>query len=164
MAVPRFGYWEATIEKHGRLKLPSALIKALPEDERKELWITHGFGKHIMLWTASAFDAKMKDLDKLNPNEIASKKYRNAFLRNLTHVDIDAQDRFVIPKPLLEAYNVVKDVVLVLAKGQIELWDLAEYNAAFAMSPEEFAELNQDVEGKIRNQSNDDLNNLLNSN
>lgn len=160
MSVPKYGYWEVTIEKHGRIKLPSALVKALPEDERKGLWITHGFGKHIMLWTLSAFDKKMKELDRLNPNDILSKKYRNAFLRNLTHVDIDNQGRFVIPKPLIDEYNITKDTAMILANGQIEVWDLAEYNNNFAMSPEEFNILNQEIDKK----TNSNFENLLNDN
>ncbi|MDR2980405.1 MAG: division/cell wall cluster transcriptional repressor MraZ [Bacteroidales bacterium] len=160
MSVPKYGYWEVSIEKQGRLKLPSALVKALPEDERQELWITHGFGKHVMLWTAGAFNSKMKELDKLNPNDIDARKYRNAFLRNLTRVDIDAQDRFVIPKPLLEGYNLKKEVVLVLASGQIEVWDLNEYNNEFDMSPLEFSLLNQEIDRRNK----DDLNNPINDN
>ena len=77
-----YGYWEITIEKQGRLKLPTALLKSLPEDERKKFWITHGFGKNIMLWTEKAYLGQMEFLNSLNRNIIEVKKYRNAFLRN----------------------------------------------------------------------------------
>ena len=50
-----YGYWEASIEKSGRVKLPTALLRALPEDERKVFHVTHGFGEHIMLWSEKAY-------------------------------------------------------------------------------------------------------------
>lgn len=166
MSAPKYGYWEVVIEKQGRLKLPAALIKALPEDERKELWITHGYGKHIMLWTVSAFNEKMESLDQLNPNDVTEKKYRNAFLHNLTHADLDSQDRFVVPKALQELYNLKKEVALVLAKGQIEVWDLEEYNKEFGMSPDEFSLLNQEMDRKSREEKEkkNNLGDLINNN
>jgi division/cell wall cluster transcriptional repressor MraZ len=138
-------FWEITIEKYGRLKLPTALLKLLPEEERQRFWITHGFGKHIMLWTATAFRKKMEFLNSLNRNNIENKKYRNAFLRNMSSVECDAQDRFVIPKPLMEFYNIEKDAVLLIDNGQIELWSASEYKTQFEMMPEELNLLNEKI-------------------
>ena len=85
-----YGYWEVAIEKHGRIKLPTALLKSLPENSRKKFWLTHGFGNHIMLWTEESYLEQMDFLNSLNRNIIAVKKYRNAFLRNTTSVECDA--------------------------------------------------------------------------
>ena len=49
-----YGYWEVSIEKSGRLKLPTALLRSLSEDERKTFYVTHGFGDYIMLWSEKA--------------------------------------------------------------------------------------------------------------
>jgi len=140
-----YGFWEIAIEKHGRLKLPTALLKSLPETERQRFWVTHGFGKHIMLWTETAYREQMNFLNSLNRNIIENKNFRNAFLRNTACVECDAQDRFVIPKPLIEHYKIEKDVILLLDNGKIEIWNAAEYHAQFDMSPEEFNLLNERI-------------------
>lgn len=137
-----YGYWEVSIEKHGRMKLPTALLKALPENERKNFWLAHGFGKHIMLWTSKAYEEQMDFLNSLDRNDLQVKRYRNAFLRNIASVECDAQDRFVIPKPLLDMYEIDKEVVLLLDNGKIEIWSHTEYHKQFAMSPTELEELN----------------------
>ncbi|MCQ2286275.1 MAG: division/cell wall cluster transcriptional repressor MraZ [Bacteroidales bacterium] len=140
-----YGYWEVAIEKQGRLKMPTALLKSLPEDERKKFWITHGFGSHIMLWTEKAYREQMDFLNSLDRNIIEVKKYRNAFLRNTSFVESDAQDRFVIPKPLLEKYQIEKEVVLLLDNGKIEIWNKDKYETEYDMSPEEFSKLNEEI-------------------
>ena len=140
-----YGFWEIAIEKYGRLKLPTALLKALPETERQKFWVTHGFGPHIMLWTETAYQKQMNFLNSLNRNIIENKKFRNAFLRNTTFVECDTQDRFVIPKPLMEYYKIEKEVVLLLDNGKIEIWNAAEYHAQFDMSPEELNLLNEKI-------------------
>ena len=138
-----YGFWEIVIEKYGRIKLPTTLLKSLPENERQRFWVTHGFGTHIMLWTETAFRAQMEFLNSLNRNIIENKKFRNAFLRNMTFVECDAQDRFVIPKPLMEYYKIEKEVIILLDNGQIEIWNASEYHAQFDTSPEELNILNE---------------------
>ena len=140
-----YGFWEIAIEKHGRIKIPTALLKSLPEAERQRFWVTHGFGNHIMLWTESAYRAKMNFFNSLDRNIITNKRLRNAFLRDMAFVECDAQDRFVIPKALMEYYKIGKEVILVLDNGQIEIWNAAEYREKFEMSPEEFELLNEKI-------------------
>lgn len=140
-----YGYWEVAIEKQGRLKLPNALLKSLPEDERKKFWITHGFGKHIMLWTEKSYLEQMQYLNSLDRNIIEVKKYRNAFLRNTAFIECDSQDRLVIPKPLIEQYKIEREVVLLLDNGKIEIWNSEEYHNEFDMDPEELNALNEAI-------------------
>jgi len=148
-----FNFWEITIEKYGRLKLPTALLKSLPEEERQKFVVTHGFGQHIMLWTDTAFRKKMEFLNSLNQDSIEVKKYRNAFLRNMAFVECDNQDRFVIPKPLMDYYKIHKDAVLLLANGKIELWSAAEYHTQFGITPDELNLMNEKMHSTHQNLS-----------
>ena len=140
-----YGFWEVSIEKHGRIKLPTALLKALPEAERKNFWVTRGFGSHIMLWTATAYQEQMEYLNSLDRNILEVKRFRNNFLRNISSVECDAQDRFVIPKALLEKYEIEKEVVLLLDNGKIEIWSSERYHNDFDMDADEFNELNEKI-------------------
>jgi len=140
-----YGFWRITIEKHGRLKLPTALLKSLPENERQRFWVTHGFGNHIMLWTETAYRAQMNFLNSLDRNIIENKRLRNAFLQDMAFVECDAQDRFVIPKTLMDYYNIDKELAVVLDNGQIEIWNAAEYRAQFSMPPDELERLNEKI-------------------
>jgi len=140
-----YGFWEIAIEKYGRLKLPANLLKSLPENERQKFWVTRGAGTHITLWTESAFRAKMDFINSLNRDIIENRNYRNIFLCNMAAVECDAQDRFVIPKRLLDYYKIEKDVVLLLDNGKIDIWNASKYHAQFNMSPEEFELLNEKI-------------------
>jgi MraZ protein len=138
-------FWELTIEKYGRLKLPTALLKSLPENERQRFFVTHGFGNHIMLWTETAFRKNMEFLNSLNRDIIENKKYRNAFLRNMAAVECDAQDRLVIPKPLMEYYKIEKDAIILYDNGRIEIWSASVFRKEFDMTPDELNLLNQKI-------------------
>lgn len=140
-----YGYWEVTIEKQGRLKLPAALLKSLPEDGRKQFWITHGFGSYLILWTEKSYREQMDFLNSLDRNIEQVKRYRNAFLRNTTFIESDAQDRFVIPKPLMEKHGLEREVVLLLDNGRIEIWNKSLYDSEYDLLPEEFSKLNEAI-------------------
>ena len=138
-----YGYWEVSIEKSGRLKLPTALLRALSEEEREVFYVTHGFGEYIMLWSEKAYRRQMDYLNSLDRNLTRVKLYRNAFLRNTAMLECDAQHRIVIPKPLMEMYAIEKELVMVLDNGQIEMWNSKKYHEKFDMLPEEFEKLNE---------------------
>ena len=145
MSAFDYGYWEVAIEKHGRIKLPTMLLKSLAEDDRKSFVVTPGFGNHIALWTVKAYQQQMDYLNSLDRNIIAIKKYRNAFLTRNTFVECDSQDRLVIPKPFMELYHIDREVVLILDNGKIELWNSEEYHKEFDMTPEELNKLNEAI-------------------
>ena len=140
-----YGYWEVSIEKSGRVKLPTALLRALPEDERKAFYVTHGFGEHIMLWSEKAYQKQVDYMNSLDRNLTRVKLYRNAFLRNTAMLECDSQNRIVVPKPLLEMYSIDKELVILLDNGQIEMWNSKKYHEKFDLRPEDFEKLNEDM-------------------
>lgn len=143
MAGLKYRWFEVTLEKNGRLKLPASLLKELSEDDRQSFWATVGFGKHIMLWTQSAYEAQAAFLDSLDRNLVEVRQYRNILLRQSAYLECDAQSRIVLPKNLLEKYGIETRAVLVLDHGQVEVWNVDEFNAQCdAVSPEDYAELN----------------------
>lgn len=140
-----YGYWEVSIEKSGRLKMPTALLRSLAEDERKTFYATHGFGEHIMLWSEKAYKEQMDYLNSLDRNITLVKKYRNAFLRNTATIECDNQQRIVIPRPLMEMYSIEKEVVILLDNGRIEIWNCAKYHEKFDMLPDDLEKLNEEI-------------------
>jgi len=140
-----YGYWEVSIEKSGRLKLPAALLQRLPEDERKTFYVTHGFGEYISLWSDKAYRKQMDYMNSLDRNLKRVKLYRNAFLRNTAMLECDSQQRIVIPKPLMDMYSIDKELVMILDNGQIEMWNSKTYHEKFDMTPEELENLNEEM-------------------
>jgi MraZ protein len=155
MLKSNYGYWDVTMEKSGRMKLPAALLKQLSEDDRAIFFVTRGFGSYISLWTNSSYQEQTAYLDTLDYNIIENRIYRNAFLKNLVAIECDAQNRFMIPRSLLEYYKIDRNVVLILSKGQIEIWSQESYNAQFDLSPEDFAKLNEKISINNRRKEED---------
>lgn len=140
-----YRYWEVSIEKSGRLKLPTGLLRSLPEEDRKTFYVTHGFGEYIMLWSETAYRKQMDFMNSLDRNLRRVKLYRNAFLRNTAVLECDAQQRIVIPKPLMEMYSIDKELVMILDNGQVEMWNSRKYHENFDMLPADFEKLNEEM-------------------
>ena len=151
--MPKFsqGYYEVAIEKHGRMKLPTMLLKSLDEDDRNCFMVTRGFGNHVTLWTMKAYEKQMDYLNSLDRNIIAIKKYRNAFLTRNTYVECDSQSRLVIPKFFMDYYNINREVVMILDDGKIDVWDSEAYHKEFDMTPEELNKLNEEIHRGLYN-------------
>ena len=93
----------------------------------------------------AGYRKQMDYMNSLDRNLTRVKLYRNAFLRNTAMLECDAQDRIVIPKPLMEMYSIDKELVMVLDNGQIEMWNSKKYHEKFDMTPEELEKLNEEM-------------------
>lgn len=137
--------FDVTMEKNGRLKLPVLLLKQLPENERMQFNITHGLNQNIILWTESAFSKRIEKLNTLDEEVVEVQNYKKIAFRRIIPVEVDSQNRIIIPKPFLDKYKFGKDLILWLENGKVEIWDAETFNNNFDKDPEEVGKMNQEV-------------------
>ncbi len=142
------GEFICKLDVKGRLMIPAALKKQLPEVEHQGLMINRGFEKHLTIYTKKEWDVVSADLAKLNTYERKSRDFVRYFLRGLTEVSVDAAGRILLPKSLVEYAGIKTDVVLSCQFDKIEVWDQAAYDTALDNEPENFAKLAEEVMGR----------------
>lgn len=133
------------MEKNGRLKLPSLLLKQFPEEERQNFYITHGLNHNIILWTESALTERIEKVNQLDEEKILVQDYKKVAFRRIVPVETDAQNRIIIPKLFIEKYQFNKELVLWLENGKVEIWDAQLFDSKFDKTPEEVGQMNQEV-------------------
>lgn len=145
MGILNLATFEVTMEKNGRLKLPSLLLKQFPEEERQAFYITHGLNHNIILWTESALTERIEKVNQLDGENVLVQNYKKVAFRRIVPVETDSQNRIIIPKLFIEKYQFQKDLVLWLENGKVEIWDAQLFDSKFDMSPEEVGLMNQEV-------------------
>jgi MraZ protein len=117
-----------TVDSNGRFKFPSALKKQLIS------LIDSGFvmrssiyGPYLELYPMSEWDVAIekikKKLNPYNPKDLT-------LIRKLTEgnkIDLDQNDRILIPSDLKKANAISKDIVLISRINIIEIWDVEKY-------------------------------------
>lgn len=141
------GEFDCKLDAKGRLMVPAALKKQLPESEKDGLVINRGFEKNLVIYPRKVWDAILVDLNKLNIYEKKNRDFLRSFTRGATELSLDAAGRVLLPKSLVEFAGIGTDLVLACQLDKIEVWDKKAYEDLFDDVPENFANLAEEVMG-----------------
>ena len=86
-----------------------------------------------------------------------NREFVRYFYRGATEIVLDATNRLLIPKGLLQYAGIDKDVVLFTFSNRIEIWEKQTYENLLHDEPEEFADLAEEVMSKKENKEEKDV-------
>lgn len=116
------------LDSNGRFKLPIAIKKQLEGDDCRFVIRPSIYAECLELWTYASFEEEIANLQKeLNPYSIEDRK----MLRVLSAgniVEIDTNDRLVIPNEQRERLGKSKDLVLQSTGKFMEIWSHDTYD------------------------------------
>ena len=145
------GEYDCKMDAKGRVRIPTALIKQFGTDvENIELVINRGLNKNLVIFPKNVWEKKTNEINqRLNSFNIKHSTFSTLYLGGATPASLDASDRILISKRLIEYAQLEKQVVL-LGKGEsIELWDMKRYDELISMSADDYASLAEDVLGNM---------------
>ena len=142
------GEFECKLDAKGRMTLPAALKRQLPEVEQEGLVINRGFEKHLVFYTKSEWAKITAKLAKLNRYKAKNRQFIRTFTRGHTELSLDAAGRVLLPKSLVDYAGIGSEVVLLCQFDQIEIWAKDAYTALWeAEDTDDFAALAEEVMG-----------------
>ncbi len=127
-ATPFRGQFLAKIDAKSRLALPVTVRNSLPDSKR--LVITNSIYKNkkcLDLYTLEAWlklEEKIAKLPSLNANVQAFQRF---YLSAGSVIDMDGQNRLLVPKNLKQFAGIDLDLVLVGMGNKLEIWDKSSW-------------------------------------
>lgn len=116
------------VDTNGRFKFPIALKKQLETDDNRFVVRQSINAECLELWTYASFQAEVEELQKkLNLYSIQD----NQIMRKLTRaniVEMDSNDRMLIPPERKPVLGNVKELVLQSTGRCIEIWERSAYD------------------------------------
>ena len=149
------GEFDCKLDAKGRMMVPAGLKKQLPGAETEGLVINRGFEKHLVIYTRKEWDKIVDDLNKLNQYEKKTREFIRYFTRGASELSLDSANRVLLPKQLLEYAGIGVDVILSCQFNKIEVWAKDAYDQALDNEPENFANLAEEVMGKLGKANNE---------
>ena len=144
------GEFECKLDAKGRMVLPAALKRQLPNVEREGLVVNRGFEKHLVFYTREEWDQITKKLASLNQFNQKNRMFVRAFTRGATELSMDAAGRVLLPKSLLDYAEIKNVVVLACQFNKIEVWSKSGYEALMeGGADEDFSALAEEVMGGV---------------
>jgi len=148
------GDYPCKVDVKGRIILPAAFKRQMPvgtEDRfvvRKDI-----FENCLILYSIEDWNNQLEKIRKrMNPYNREHNMFLRNFFKGTAELSLDNNNRFLVPKRLMDLISATRDVVLAGQDGRIEIW-AAEAYEKIEMPAEDFANLAEKLLGGNVNES-----------
>ena len=143
------GDYICKIDPKGRVLLPSAFKKQMPENSRDTFVVKKDiYEKCLILYTIDEWEKQNELLrQKLNPYNKEHSKLLRAYYRGTAEITLDASNRLLFPKRLLELAEIGKEICMSGQDKKIEIWSKELYESN-GIDESEFGDLAEKILGK----------------
>jgi MraZ protein len=140
----------------GRVSLPMAFIRQMGHGIQERFVIKKDiFEKCLVLYPMDEWERQTHILDSnINPYNREHNKFLRGFLKDTAEVSLDANNRILLPKRLMESIGSDKEIVMAGQPGKIEIWPRSTYEKIDSGS-DEFAALAEKIMGNISKEKNE---------
>ena len=141
------GEFDCKLDAKGRLIVPAPLLRQLPPDEAGHFVVNRGFERNLTLYPFAAWQRVSERVNRLNPFVEKNRQFARYFYRGATELRLDASNRLLLPRRLLEYAGIQSQVVLLCFPTFVEIWAEESYGVLFDIEPADYARLAEQIMG-----------------
>lgn len=143
------GDYDCKVDVKGRVMLPSAFKKQLSASAANIFIVKKDiYEPCLVLYPLDEWERQNEIIrSNINPYNREHNQFVRNFFKGTAEVELDATNRFLIPKRLLDEAGIDKDVVLAGQDAKIEIWAKESYEKLG--SEADFASLAEKIMGSI---------------
>ncbi len=125
------GDYTVRLDSKGRLSFPAAFKRQIREAVQDGFVLKRDvFDNCLIMYPMEEWERQNKIIRaRTNPYNKEHVRFLRMFFSGTAEVSLDANNRMLIPKRLLEYAGIKDEVVLAGQSGKIEIWASDEYNA-----------------------------------
>lgn len=118
------GDYTCKVDGKNRITLPSSFKKQLPASSQDKFVVRKDmFEKCLVLYTLDEWDVMSKEIKgRLNPYNRDHNKILRGFFKDTQELEVDASNRILIPRRILDQAEIDKEVILAGQGSKIEIW------------------------------------------
>ena len=146
-----YGEYEHTIDRKGRIIIPSKFRDVFKEQFAEKLYVTRGLDKCLFVFTEEEWKTTEQKFKSMSFTKAVSRTFNRLFFSGAADISCDKQGRILLPQYLKEYAGIKRDVMIVGVSNRIERWSKEEWRKYYetaAPSFEKTAENLLDLEEK----------------
>ena len=136
-----YGEHEHTIDKKGRLIIPSKFREAFKEYDVEKFYITRGLDKCLFMFTENEWKTQESKFRSIPFTKSEARKFNRMYFAGASQIECDKQGRILIPKYLKDYAAIKRDVMIVGVSSRIEIWSREAWDSYYNNSKESFEDI-----------------------
>lgn len=136
-----YGEYDHTIDKKGRVILPSRFRDFFKEYDIGKIYVTRGLDKCLFLFTEDEWKSHESKLKAMPFTRSESRKFNRIYFSGACQLELDKQGRVLIPKYLKDFAEIRRDVVIIGVSNRIEIWSKETWHSYYEGSKGSFEDI-----------------------
>ena len=144
------GDYSCKLDDKGRVLLPAAFIKQMASSKQERFVLKKDlFESCLVLYPMNEWERQNEILrQNTNPYNREHNKFLRGFFKGTAEIVLDASNRLLIPKRLLDEIGAGREIVMAGQLGKIEIWPGEAYDRVES-GDENFAKLAEKIMGNL---------------
>lgn len=117
-----YGEYEHTIDRKGRLILPSKFREVAKGNFIEKFYITRGLDKCLFMFAEEEWRTQEQKFKSVSFTKQESRVFNRIFFSGAMEIIPDRQGRVLLPQYLKEYADIKRDCVVVGVSNRIEVW------------------------------------------
>lgn len=136
-----YGEHEHTIDRKGRIIIPSKFRQTLKEQMVEKLYATRGLDRCLFLFTEEEWKLQESRFKSISFTKQEARQFNRLYFSGAVEVACDRQGRILIPKNLKEFAEIKRDLIIVGVSNRIEIWSKERWQEFSRTSQEAFEQV-----------------------
>ncbi|NQT90135.1 MAG: division/cell wall cluster transcriptional repressor MraZ [Candidatus Omnitrophica bacterium] len=140
-----YGEFEHSLDRKGRLIIPSKFRDVLKEAYVEKLYVTRGLDKCLFLFSEEEWRTQESAFKSKSFTKSINRKFNRLFFSGAQEATPDKQGRILLPSYLKEHAGIKKDIMLIGVSNRIEIWSKEKWQEYYEGSRESFEAIAEDL-------------------
>ena len=140
-----YGEYEHSIDKKGRIIIPSKFREFLKEYNIEKLYVTRWLDKCLFMFTEDEWKSQESKFRSMPFTKAESRKFNRLYFSGAVQIECDRQGRILLPKYLKYFCDIKKDVIIIGLSNRIEIWSREVWQHYYNTSKSSFEEVAENL-------------------
>ena len=136
-----YGEFEHSIDKKGRLIVPSKFRESFKEYDIEKLYITRGLDRCLFMFTENEWKSQESKFKSVSFTKSEARRFNRMYFAGAIQIECDKQGRILIPKYLKDYAGIKRDVMIIGVSNRIEVWAKESWQDYYNISKESFEDI-----------------------
>ncbi len=136
-----YGEYEHSIDRKGRIILPSRFREVAKANFIEKFFVTRGLDKCLFMFGEEEWKVQEQKFKSMPFTKQEIRKFNRIYFSGAMDIIPDRQGRFIIPQFLKDFASIKRDVVIIGVSNRIEIWANDVWKEFYSSSRDSFEEI-----------------------
>ncbi len=143
-----YGEHEHSIDRKGRLIIPSKFREVFKENYVERFFVTRGLDTCLFVFTEDEWKKQENRFRALSFTSSEARQFNRIYFSGACEVTCDKQGRILVPQYLKDFAKIKSDVVIVGVSNRIEIWGKDIWAEFYRNAKDSFEKIAENVFGQ----------------